>query len=129
MRCPACEADNPDGAQQCGSCGAKLGRRPRRRSDEEEGLDPLAQRLPYNNPPALYGYRCAVAGIILPGVGLFLGLAALVLGFIGWYRAKTNPEIKGAGHAATAVVLGALEVIVNSAGFVFIWIGLSSLSE
>jgi len=126
MRCPACEADNPDDAQQCGSCGAKLARRPRRRNYEEDGLDPLAQRLPYNNPPALYGYRCAVVGLI-PALGLPLGLAAIILGFIGWRRAKINTEIKGAGHAATAVVLGSLEVVVNATGFVFIWIGLSSL--
>ena len=125
MRCPACEADNPDDARKCGTCGKRLARRSRRRDDEEEGLDPLAQRLPYNNPPALYGYRLGMLGLI-PVVGLFVGPIALVLGVIGWRRTRTNPELKGAGHAIFGAILGALEVLVGAVGLILILIGCRS---
>jgi hypothetical protein len=79
-----------------------------------------------NNPRAMTAYRFAIYGLI-PVAGLLLGPMALALGLAGWRHARQNPDRQGVGHAVTAVILGALEVLTNAVGLALIWIGIESL--
>jgi hypothetical protein len=78
------------------------------------------------NPRALTAYRFAVYGLI-PLAGLFLGPIAVALGVLGLRHCRAHPADKGQGHAGAAVLLGVLEVLTNTVGLTFIWIGLASL--
>jgi len=82
----------------------------------------------FNNPSALAAYRCAVYGLI-PLAGLVLGPAAVALGILGWRHSRLHPDNKGLGHAATGIILGLLELLTNSVGLTFIWIGLTSMTS
>ncbi len=66
--------------------------------------------IPYKNPMALTGYYIAVFSLI-PGIGIPLGIVAVVLGIVGLRRRKLMPTIRGAGHAWVAIVLGSLSVV------------------
>ena len=61
--------------------------------------------IPSRNLPALIGYYLGVACLI-PLVGFILALPAIICGGIGVWKAVSNPEAKGLGHAITAIVLG-----------------------
>ena len=61
--------------------------------------------IPYKNPSALTGYYLAVASLI-PCIGIFTGIAALVLGIKGLKRAKREPWVKGTVHAWIGIILG-----------------------
>ena len=66
----------------------------------------LIDRLvPTRNPAALAGYYLGVFSFI-PGVGLLLGIAAIVCGILGLVAAAREPERKGQVHAWVAIVLG-----------------------
>jgi len=69
--------------------------------------DSLNKIIPYRNVPALVGYYCAVFALI-PIVGIFLGLIALVLGLVGLRQARRNPATGGEVHAWVGIVLGGL---------------------
>lgn len=127
MRCSSCAADNADAAKKCAGCGARL---PRARSGPAAELEywKAANARAGQNPPAMASYRCAMYGLI-PLAGLFFGAAALVLGLVGYWRAKRDPESKGFGHAGTGIVLGGLEFTTNLAGVILIWIGITSLQQ
>ena len=78
------------------------------------------------NWPAKHAWLCAVWGLI-PLAGLPLGLAATLLGFVGWRRAMQRPEDVGYHLALGAVILGAMEVLVNLGGISCILVGLQQL--
>lgn len=65
----------------------------------------LATIVPYRNGAALIGYYLAVFSLV-PGVGLPLGISAIVLGIVGKKRYRANPASKGRVHATTAVWVG-----------------------
>ncbi len=71
----------------------------------------IATLIPYKNSPALIGYYMGVFGLI-PFLGLPLSIAAVILGFIGLNKNKQNPQVKGKGHAITALILGIIELVV-----------------
>ncbi|HEV3142810.1 MAG TPA: hypothetical protein VGZ47_02885 [Gemmataceae bacterium] len=81
---------------------------------------------PIANWPARNAWRCALWGLI-PMAGLPLGLAAMLLGWVGWRRAKQRPQDVGYHHALGAVILGAMEVLVNLGGLSCIFVGLRQL--
>jgi hypothetical protein len=87
--------------------------RPRRRppgyQEWDDGGDAVSSLIPYHNVRALLAYYFGVFGLI-PGIGLLLGPAALVLGILGLSYAKNNPRAKGMGHAITGIVLGILDM-------------------
>ena len=84
-------------------------------------------RVSSENPREAPAYRCAIYGLI-PVAGLFLGPAAIVLGFIGLLRQPTDPKkAYGIGPARAAILLGTLELITNGVGLTFIGIGLVSI--
>jgi hypothetical protein len=78
---------------------------------------------PITNRAALRAWRCAEWGL-LPVAGLPLGLAAVSLGVVGLRRFRRDPSVLGARHAFAAVILGAIEVLVNLTGLTLIVVGL-----
>jgi hypothetical protein len=87
----------------------------RRRRDEDDYDDDdddrprrggaMSHVVPYKNPFALAGYYCGF-GALLPVLGVLLGPVAVVLGIIGFVKARQNPQAHGTGHAVTAIILG-----------------------
>lgn len=82
-------------------------RRPRRRSrrrNEPEG-DATGGLIPYKNPSALIAYYLGLFALF-PVLGLFLGIAAVILGLKGLRHAREHPETKGTVHAWIGIVMG-----------------------
>jgi hypothetical protein len=96
-------------------------RRPRRRELLDEG-GVFGSFTPWKNPAAVYSYAVGLAGMT-PVLGLVLGPAAIVLGFVGRARLRRNPEIKGLSFIRAGIVLGTLDFLVNVAGVTCILIG------
>ena len=67
--------------------------------------DPMSGLVPYKNKPALTAYYLAVFSII-PCLGVFLGIAAFVLGLKGLQYVKQHPEARGTVHAWIGVIVG-----------------------
>jgi len=84
-------------------------RRPDVRRDDDDGVSTI---IPYKNGLALAGYYVGVFSLI-PIVGFILGPLGLIFGIVGLRRVNRNPEIKGTGHAVTAIVLGGLSSLVH----------------
>jgi hypothetical protein len=78
------------------------------------GESAVSTIVPYKNPPALIGYYLGVFSLI-PCLGLFLGIAAIILGVIGLKKAAGAPDSKGKMHAWTAIVLGSIGIVVSGA--------------
>ncbi len=95
-----------------------------RRRDAKNRPDAFVEVTPWTNAVAVYGYRCAVYGII-PIVGLVLGPLAFIGGLIGRYRYFADPSVEGRSQARAAIVLGAIETVFNAAGVGCIAWGLS----
>jgi hypothetical protein len=122
MRCASCGAENQADAVQCGGCGARLGRRPRRRTNDESST-PFASGLDSRNPMALTAYRLSVVGLI-PFLGLVLGPLSLILGFIAWRRDRNLADGPRGGPAVPAMILGSLTLLTNWVGLALMVIGL-----
>lgn len=73
-------------------------------NSKDEG-DATGGIVPYKNPLALTGYYCAVFSLI-PILGFPLGLAAFVLGILGFKKYRENPVISGVVHAWIAILGG-----------------------
>ena len=67
----------------------------------------LGGLVPTKNPSALTAYYLAVASLI-PVLGIFLVIAAFILGIKGVRFAKEHPEAKGAVHAWIGIVVGGI---------------------
>ena len=63
--------------------------------------------IPTKNPQALTAYYLGIAALI-PVLGIFFGIAALILGIKGVKFAKAHPEAKGAIHAWVGIILGGI---------------------
>src|SRR5947209_8439390 len=103
MRCPACNAENAREAARCASCAGPLAaprrKAPRRRAVAEENDTPFGAPAEGTNGAALRAYRVSVLGLV-PGLGLLLGPAAVVLGGLARRRGKTDPDFTAHAHAA-----------------------------
>ncbi|MEX2219065.1 MAG: hypothetical protein WD749_09940 [Phycisphaerales bacterium] len=75
--------------------------------------------IPYRNGAALTGYYVGVFALV-PGFGLLLGPAAVILGIAGFRAYQREPHRKGAAHAWVAIVLGAITSLLN-------WVGIIAL--
>ena len=64
--------------------------------------------IPTGNKPALIGYYLAIASVV-PFVA-FLAIPAVLLGAIGFAKAKSAGQ--GKGHAVTAIVVGVASIVV-----------------
>ena len=74
--------------------------------------DPMASIVPYKNPPALTSYYLGLFSIF-PVIGLFLGIAALVLGTKGMKMVREYPEAKGKAHAGIGIGCGLVGLLFN----------------
>jgi hypothetical protein len=68
--------------------------------------------IPYKNPPALLAYYLGIFSLI-PLLGFFLGIAAIILGIQGLRRRRFNPVIRGSVHAWIGIVVGTVIVLVH----------------
>ncbi len=93
---------------------------PRRRKNDRSEIP--VSFLPEGNPAARAAYLCAIIGLI-PGLGLFLGPAAIVFGVRGGWAADRDEFHRGKGHAKLSRLLGALETICGVAGWSALAIG------
>jgi hypothetical protein len=121
MRCPACDAQNPNDATRCSGCGKALPARARRRSADEPDAprDPEAER---RNAAALRAYRICLYGLV-PGLGLVLGPVGLVLGVVARVRGAKVPEFTAGSAAMAAVLLGALITATQWVGATLMVVG------
>jgi WD40 repeat protein len=58
---------------------------------------------------------------LIPGLALFLGPPALVMGIRGKRYAGANPQAKGAVHAVAGIILGSLTFFGNVAALVYLF--------
>ncbi len=72
----------------------------------------MATIVPYKNPQALISYYLGLFSIF-PVLGLFLGVAALVLGTRGLSFHKEFPESKGKAHAGIGIGCGTVGLLLN----------------
>ncbi len=79
--------------------------------------------IPYKNPPALIAYYLAVFSL-LPCIGIFLGIPAVILGIIGLKQHAKNPILKGAAHAWVGIILGGLMTLLWGAGIAISIVGI-----
>jgi hypothetical protein len=128
MRCPVCDTPNPPENQRCQHCGENLpppsplpapedvldvvpvstAAPPDSRVQMEDGgTDVVLTLIPYKNPKALAAYYCGFFALI-PVLGFVLGVVAMVLGIQGLQYSSANPGAKGAAHAITGIILGAV---------------------
>ena len=75
--------------------------------------------FPYRNPTSLFAYYLGIFGLI-PPLGVVLGPLAIILGVLGLRAAGRAPEVKGAGHSWTGMVLGALDTAVSGGLLIFL---------
>jgi hypothetical protein len=103
MKCWKCGAENPDQLQTCARCGTDL---VVLAQTVVEG-DATGGVIPYKNPKALIAYYLGIFSG-LPIIGLPIGVAAFILGFLGLRDRRRNPVIKGSVHAGIGIGCGCL---------------------
>ena len=69
--------------------------------------DAVSTLIPYKNSQALISYYLGVFSL-LPCIGLFLGIAAVILGIRGLQYANRNPRAKGKAHAIVGIICGSV---------------------
>ena len=122
MKCWKCGAENPDQVPMCSRCGADLqivGAQPVMEGDATGGV------IPYKNPKALIAYYLGILSG-LPIIGLPLGIAAFILGFLGLKARRENPVIKGSVHAGIGIGCGCLFSLLWTVTITGIIIGILS---
>ena len=102
-------------------------RRPSRRDDydddEDHGrpddYDEVGGLIPYKNGWALASYYLGVFSLI-PCVGAFLAVLAIIFGFMGRSHARQHPDRKGGIHAIVGIVLGSVVLFLHLAALGFV---------
>ncbi len=89
----------------------------------EHAGDSTGGLIPYKNPAALTAYYLGLFSL-LPVIGLFLAVPAVILGVKGLKARSANPEIKGSVHAWIGIVLGSLFTIIWGLAVVLTIIGI-----
>lgn len=81
--------------------------------------------IPTGNPDALWGYYLGIGS--LPCVlGLFVAPFAFVKSVRGWKAYKKNPEIHGAFHSVTGIVLATIGTLINIGIVVMFFVSLNA---
>jgi hypothetical protein len=121
--CSKCGTQNDDNSYRCTSCGALLHAEAQPVViDETTSLGGL---IPYRNPKGLIAYYLGLFSII-PMLGFFLAVPALVLGIMGVRYANRNPTAKGKIHAWVGIIGGAIFTLVWGFAFVVMIIAIVS---
>lgn len=68
--------------------------------------------IPYKNPSALLSYYLGLFSLI-PVIGLFLGVAAIVLGIRGIKHYKRQPQVRGIVHAWVGIITGGIFLLIQ----------------
>lgn len=111
MFCSRCGVANDDNDYKCTACGDLLHPESKATRYVNEGAG-FERLLPTKNPPALWGYYLGVFSLI-PCLGLVLGPAAAVCGWIGLRSARELPARIGRTHAWVALILGVATSLLN----------------
>lgn len=114
--CWKCGTANAAGAGRCSHCGEAIYRGPAADAFEGSGLERL---IPLRNPLAIWGYYCGIFSLI-PCLGSPLGLAAVILGSMGYRRYRANPAGRGLTHSLTALILGTLSLLMHGLFILFV---------
>ncbi|MFB3896810.1 MAG: zinc-ribbon domain-containing protein [bacterium] len=108
MYCPKCGTQNDANNVKCTNCGQILNPESRVAAQSD---DTLSSIIPYKNVSALIAYYLGVFSLI-PCLGIFLGIGAVILGLIGLKYAKKHPEAKGKVHAWVGIIAGSIFAIL-----------------
>jgi hypothetical protein len=68
--------------------------------------------IPYKNPKALIAYYLGIFSLI-PCVGFFLAIAAVILGVLGLKARKVHPQVHGVAHAWIGIIVGAIVLVAH----------------
>ena len=102
--CQKCGQQNKENNFKCTRCGFVLhGQTQQQYVVVEDGT--MGGLIPYKNPKSLWAYYLGLFSLI-PCLGIFLGIAALVLGIGGLRYANLHPEARGKVHAWVGVIMG-----------------------
>lgn len=110
--------------QQNPYAGPPAGQQPQQQYVAPHDGDSTGGVIPYKNPHALIAYYLGLFSLF-PLLGLFLGIAAFILGIIGLKKRKQNPAIKGSVHAWIGIVLGGLFTLIWGMSLVSIIVGIA----
>jgi len=77
---------------------------------QEQG-DGTGGMIPYKNAPALLAYYLGVFSLV-PCLGFFVAVPAVVLGIVGLRNAKRNPVVRGQVHAWIGIIAGSIFSLV-----------------
>jgi hypothetical protein len=116
MYCAACGSPNRPNEFRCTNCGAALHDPPTAKGSSEY---PPLHLIPYKNGPAVMAYYAGMFSLI-PCIGFFLGIAAIVLGVMGAKNARKHLEVQGSYHAWTGIILGSLVVLAHPCALVYL---------
>jgi hypothetical protein len=127
MNCPACQTENAAEALTCSNCGRSLradsaappGRRSGSRRRNSNGGD-AAVADESDNPAAWRAYRVALWSLV-PGLGLVLGPAAVVLAWLAVRGAGDDASARN--RAKASFLLGALVALTQWVGFALMFYG------
>jgi len=102
--------------------------KPRRRRDRSRAQSEaqLALTSKVANWQARYAWQCAMWGLI-PIAGVPLGLAATLLGVLGWARVRRRAEDQGLRHAVAGIIVGSAEILINTVALACIIRGIADL--
>jgi hypothetical protein len=135
MHCPACHTENAVEAVACSTCGRSLKsdaaeaaaappvpaarRSSSRRRRNTNGDDPGATN-DSDNPAALRAYCVSLCSLV-PGLGLFLGPVAVLLGC--WAVRDAGDDASARNRAKAAILFGALGTLTQWLGVVLMIYG------
>jgi hypothetical protein len=112
MKCPSCQAENPDDAAECASCKGPLKRRPRRRRAEADEPPPTPEGEAFFRR-ARWVYFWALWSMV-PLVGVVLGPLSALLAW--WVGRERRPEWPGGPTLAVSLCLGLLSGVTQVVG-------------
>jgi hypothetical protein len=104
--CQKCGQQNKENNFKCTRCGFVLHNQTQQQYIVvEEGT--MGGLIPAKNPKSLWAYYLGLFSLI-PCFGIFLGIAALILGIGALRYANLHPEARGKVHACVGVIMGTL---------------------
>lgn len=84
--------------------------------DDDRRRDAGPRRPAPKNVPALLSYYFGVFSLI-PFTCAILSPVALITGVLGIIRSRSNPQVRGVGHAITGIILSGLIAPLGTALF------------
>ncbi len=112
ITCPNCGATNPPHAALCARCSFALQTAPPPPPFSNGADNALSSLIPYKNSAALIAYYLGVFSII-PVLGFFMAVAAVILGIKGLRFARERPEARGKTHALVGIIAGGVIGVIH----------------